>query len=61
MEGSLQRDFFHVGARVTSATALAVFLLLGLPLLVSAAERGVVINEVMWDEVEYIELFNATE
>ena len=60
MEGNLQPDFFSVGARVTSAAALAVFLLLGLPLLVSASEADVVINELMWDGEEYVELFNQT-
>lgn len=60
MEGILQQDIFSVGARITSAAALAVFLLLGLPLLVSASEAGVVINELMWDGEEYVELFNST-
>lgn len=61
MEGGLQQDFVNIGARITSAAALAVFLLLGLPLLVSASEREVVINELMWDGEEYIELFNQTD
>lgn len=61
MEGSLQQDFFNIGARIASAAALAVFLLLGLPLLASASERDVVINELMWDGEEYVELLNQTD
>lgn len=61
MEGILQKDILGLGVRMTTAAALAVFLLLGLPLLVSAAERDVVISELMWDGVEYVELVNQTE
>lgn len=52
----------HYGAsvRMTAAFAVAVFLLLGLPLLVSAAAPAVVINEIMWDGTEYVELLNTT-
>jgi PKD repeat protein len=46
--------------RLTAAFGLAVFFLLGLPLLVSAAAPSVVIAEVMWDGVEYVELVNTT-
>jgi PKD repeat protein len=46
--------------RLTAAFGLAVFFLLGLPLLVSASSSAVVINEVMWDGVEYVELLNTT-
>ncbi|MBI4022006.1 MAG: lamin tail domain-containing protein [Candidatus Andersenbacteria bacterium] len=61
MEGHFQSAGVVVGVRVTAALGLAVFLLLGLPLLVSAALPTVVINEVMWDGTEYVEFLNTTE
>ena len=60
MEGGLQKDIWVVSARLTVAAMLAVFMLLVLPLVASAMEREVVINEVMWDELEYLELYNMT-
>ncbi len=60
MEGRVHRTFFIISARITGAAMLAVFMLLGLPLLVSAAGETVVINELMWDGTEYIELYNST-
>ncbi|PIT98402.1 MAG: hypothetical protein COT71_00730 [Candidatus Andersenbacteria bacterium CG10_big_fil_rev_8_21_14_0_10_54_11] len=46
--------------RLAAAVFLSAFFLLGLPLLASAAEPAVVINEVMWDGDEYLEFYNST-
>ena len=61
MEVQSQPARGQVLMRLTAAFTLAVFFLLGLPLLVSAAAPPVVISEIMWDGTEYIELFNTTE
>jgi len=60
MEGWLQKEFWVISARLSTAALLAVFILLGLPLLVAAQEPEVVINELMWDGLEYVELLNTT-
>jgi hypothetical protein len=66
MEGHLQKVTWMVCGRFIIAAIFAAFVLLGLPLLVSAAETTVVINEIMWmgssvsSVDEWIELKNTT-
>ena len=67
MEGCLQKITWIVYGRLVLAAVLVAFVLLGLPLLISAAETTVVINEIMWmgstqsSSDEWIELKNITE
>jgi len=63
MEGQSHKWEGVLYLRIMAASGLAVFVLLGLPYLVSGAVRDVVINEIMWDGTgkEYVELYNTLD